>query len=180
MTVQWMPIACQGNRLSTVSLECLLECLSHLASAYQPASSFVLEKSTHTFNLTSIRRTFPPLLGPTVPCGGCLGRCLIHWKCAILFLQDTVLFYLFVWSPLNIIYPSLRYRYIYNKHRHCTNPRHCGLILRSLLWWGEVDPSDLDLWTPKSIGFLGWPYEVLGVTIPNIHTKFSNHGAHET
>ena len=67
-----------------------------------------------------------------------------------------------------------------NKHRHCTNPRRCGLILRSLLWWGEVDPCDFDLCTPKSIVFLGWPYEVLGMTIPNIHTKFSNHGAHET
>ena len=63
----------------------------------------------------------------------------------------------------------------YNKHRHCTNPRRCGLILRSLLWWGEVDPSDLDLWPlhPKI-------NRVLGVTIPNRHTKFSNHGAHET
>ena len=37
------------------------------------------------------RRTFPPVLGPAVPCRGCLRRCLNHWKWAILFLQDILL-----------------------------------------------------------------------------------------
>ena len=47
--------------------------------------------------------TFPPLLGPAVSCGGFLRRCLIQWKCAILFLPDIALFNLFVrisfWNP---------------------------------------------------------------------------------
>ena len=83
MTVWWLPIACQGSRfISTVLLECLLECLSYLASTLQAAWLFISGKSTRAFNLTSIRHTFPPLLGPPVPYGGCLGWCLIHWKCA--------------------------------------------------------------------------------------------------
>ena len=43
--VRWLPIQCQVSRfLSTVSLECLLECLSHLVSALQAAWLFVSVK----------------------------------------------------------------------------------------------------------------------------------------
>ena len=66
----------------------LLECLSYWASALQAAWLFVSGKSTRAFNVTSIWRTFPPLLGPAVTCSGCPARCLLHWKCARIALFD--------------------------------------------------------------------------------------------
>ena len=92
----WLAIACQTSHfLSTVLLECLLECLRELGK--RPLSCLFVSfgKSTRDFNLPSISRTFPPVLSPVVPCSGCLGRRLICWKCTIYFLQDIVLFYRF-------------------------------------------------------------------------------------
>ena len=82
-----LQITCQTSRFSTtVSLNCLLECLSHLASALQAAWLFFLGKVSGLSRERRLnRRTFPPVLGPAVPCGWWLGG-------AILFLQDITLF----------------------------------------------------------------------------------------
>ena len=60
-----------NSSLTTVLLECLLECSGHLASAIQAAWLFVSVKvSVLSREHRLDRRMFPPVLGPAVGASG--------------------------------------------------------------------------------------------------------------
>ena len=98
ITDQWVLITHkhQANRsLSTVSLECFLQCLSRLASALQYSHNHWILYIDRFLN-----KAYRPLscISPRIILR-CIGQWLARWKCANLF-YTTFLF--FVWSSFMI------------------------------------------------------------------------------